>query len=575
MVASNDPRGLLTHRRVLPLPCAGNPDARGLPDLGLTRMAEPTPGVQVGYGSGPGQAIERLPTGIAAFVGRSLRGPLNQPVTVRSFADFQAVFGGLWKPSPMSYAVDQFFENGGMEAVVVRIANGARGCTIRLETGTEPLLLRAVAPGTREFLRAAVDLDGIGDNEDDRFNLTVQRLRSPGTEQIESQEIFRGVSVDPASSHFVASVLAESSLVRLGGDAPGMRPAPTLSATGSVAYAHCRSDGDDGAVLTDYDLIGSAEERTGLFALDEADAFNFLCLPPHAHELEVGPGALLVAHRYCLARGAILLVDPPRAWDSPDKALLGSREWALNSEDAVMYFPRLLALDKLRGRLEVFGPSGAVAGMLARADLRSPVWCEDLSDVAGLRPGFRPQLVLSDAQREQLANWGVNGLSARRPGSTASCSPRTLAGRAAEPGKRELAARRFTLFVLNSVERGTRWALFEPAGPATWQALTGQVAGFLAALEQDGAFAAARPGERWFVACDERLNPVGDDEGCVNLLVGFAAGSTPRLCTWLVSHRRGGSQCRSRQLDPVAIGNLLAEARRRDRAGGQLLAEAG
>ncbi|MGA1079663.1 MAG: hypothetical protein ACO3WK_04730 [Steroidobacteraceae bacterium] len=538
-------------------------------------MQESSSGVEVGYGSGLGQAIERQPTGIAAFVGRSLRGPINQPVIVHSFADFQAAFGGLWKPSPMSYAVDQFFENGGTEAVVVRVANGARGCTLRVETGAEPLLLRAIAPGTREFLRAAVDLDGIGDNEEQRFNLTVQRLRAPGTEQVESQEIFRGLSVDPASSNFIASALAESSLVRLAGDAPRVRPAPTLSATGSVEYAHSRSDGDDGAPLTDYDLIGSAEERTGLFALEGTDAFNFLCLPPHAHEQDIGPGALLVAHRYCVARRAILLTDPPRAWDTPDKALLGSREWILNSEDAVMYFPRLLALDKLRGRFEAFGPSGAVAGMLARADHRSPVWREDLSDVAGLRPGFRPQVVLSDAQREQLANWGVNGLSARRPGAGGGASPRTLAGRALEPHKRELAARRFSLFVLNSIERGTRWAVFEPPGPATWQALTGQVASFLASLEQDGAFAAAKPGERWFVTCDERLNPLTDDEACINLLVGFASGSVPRLSAWLLSHRPGGSQFRPRQLDPVAIGNLLAGAMRPDRAGGETLAEAG
>ena len=66
------------------------------------------------------------------------------------------------------------------------------------------------------------------------------------------------------------------------------------------------ADGDDGAPLTDYDLIGSEIERTGLFALEGADYFNFLCIPPLSREQDVGPSALLVAARYCKERGALL-----------------------------------------------------------------------------------------------------------------------------------------------------------------------------------------------------------------------------------------------------------------------------
>ena len=58
---------------------------------------------------GADHAIARLPASACAFLGRTLRGPVNQPVAVRSFAEFQQVFGGLWQPSPMPYAVEQFF----------------------------------------------------------------------------------------------------------------------------------------------------------------------------------------------------------------------------------------------------------------------------------------------------------------------------------------------------------------------------------------------------------------------------------------------------------------------------------
>ena len=77
-------------------------------------------------------AIERVPTAVAAFAGRTLKGPVNQALPVRSFNEFQQYFGGLWQPSTLGYAVEQFFENGGREARIVRVANGARPPTLTL-----------------------------------------------------------------------------------------------------------------------------------------------------------------------------------------------------------------------------------------------------------------------------------------------------------------------------------------------------------------------------------------------------------------------------------------------------------
>ncbi len=64
-----------------------------------------------------------VPTSITAFLGRAKFGPVNEPTTVSSFADFERRFGGLWEDGPMSYAVHQFFLNGGRTAVIVRIVH--------------------------------------------------------------------------------------------------------------------------------------------------------------------------------------------------------------------------------------------------------------------------------------------------------------------------------------------------------------------------------------------------------------------------------------------------------------------
>jgi phage tail sheath protein FI len=79
----------------------------------------------------PGVYIEEVPRGvrtisgvatsIAAFVGRTKLGPDNEPIVVNSWADFERRFGGLWDQSPLSVAVQDFFQNGGGQAVIVRV----------------------------------------------------------------------------------------------------------------------------------------------------------------------------------------------------------------------------------------------------------------------------------------------------------------------------------------------------------------------------------------------------------------------------------------------------------------------
>ena len=72
-------------------------------------MTERLAGIQVQEEAGSGQSIAEAPTAVTAFVGRCLRGPVNRPVRIAGFNEFQRIFGGLWQPSTLSYAVEQFF----------------------------------------------------------------------------------------------------------------------------------------------------------------------------------------------------------------------------------------------------------------------------------------------------------------------------------------------------------------------------------------------------------------------------------------------------------------------------------
>lgn len=506
--------------------------------------------------------IARLPSAVTAFVGRTLKGPMQSPVTVTSFADFQQVFGGLWQPATVSYAVEQFFDHGGSRAIIVRVANGARPPTLTLPAGAGALRLQGVNPGSREYLRASVDYDGIPEGESDRFNLVIQRVRSAGSELIEDQEIFRRASLQPDSGRWLPDLLLQSRLIRVLEPLSARRPDRSAGPAGAaIGYAFSNADGDDGGPLTDYDIIGSAAAGTGLFALSVAEGFNFLCIPPLSRERDVGLSALLVAARYCRERHAMLIVDPPASWTTVRAALEGMRTWPFRSDNAVMHYPRVQALDRLRGRVETFASCGAVTGLLARSDESSPVWSPAEREELTLRPGMQPAVPVGDADRLRLAQVGINTLREPRPaaGSGVRALARTLAaGGSGFSDWKYVAARRLGLWVAASVERGTRWVLLEQNGPATWARARSLVDTFLEVLAEQGAFAGAAPRDCYFVICDERVNrPDTIADGRVNLLFGFATRRPGEFDTWLVTHHPSASRVR-----PVSV-NRLATSRQR------------
>lgn len=480
---------------------------------------------------------------------------MNRPVAIAGFAEFQHVFGGLWQPSPLGYAVEQFFDNGGREAIVVRVANAARPATLTLRAGGEVLTLRATRPGTREFLRASVDYDNIPTPNAAEFNLTVQRVRAHGTSQIEDQEIFPRLSILPEAERYLGEILAHSELVTLGGTVPAERPDQTVDAASGLAtgYVASNADGDDGAPLTDYDLIGSDDAQTGLFALKNLDYFNLLCLPPLSREHDVGPGVLLVASRFCKDRRALLIVDPPADWHTAEEALCAMREWSLSSDHALMYFPRILAHDKLRGHFESFAPCGAVAGILARSDELHPVWGPVKAEDAILRPGYRPSCFVPEDKRMRLATLGVNTLQAVRSATRIGVQPRTLAGGSAGTADwQRLAARRLALFILNSVERGTRWVVFTQPHVDVAELAAVQVQEFFEWLHAAGAFGARPPEESFFVVCDQRINPIDSAvPHTFQILIGFAATRRGEFHSFRIAHSASGSK-----VTPVSLNRL-------------------
>lgn len=507
----------------------------------------------------PPVGIAAVTTGTVAFLGRCLKGPVNEPVRVTSFVEYQQQFGGLWAGSMLSYAVQQFFEHGGREAVIVRVVSDGRPPTIDLPAGDDALMLMGLCPGTREFLRVSVDYDGISQHDTDLFNLVVQRVRSPGSELVEAQETFRKLSVLAGSAREIGRVLSGSRLVRLSGRLPRQRPEITrgVEPRALIGYVACNRDGDDGRMLSDYDLIGSEAARSGLFALAGGPAFSFLCIPPPAPDRDLGVSTLVAAARFCRQHHALLLVDPPHSWHTAEDAIEGMRGWPFQSRDAVMFFPRIVARDRLTARQAEFAPSAAAAALLLRdAHIEAP-WHS--GETALLRPSAQPAVTVDESQRARLARAGVNVIAATRSQSRQALRARTLAGELSSPPESWLLAeRRLALFVSASIERGTRWVILDGNSERSRERVCRQVERFLAQLATEGALAGAELNRHYFVLCDERLNgPLQRAAGEFRLAYGFQSrGAAHRQC-WLVVHRPAGSHTRPVSINPLAARELL------------------
>src|SRR5215813_6123588 len=183
----------------------------------------------------PGVYVEEIPSGvrtitgvatsIGAFVDTFAAGPMDKAVQLLSYADFERQLGGLSTNSEASYAIQQFFLNGGTEAYAVRVGsttgNNAPGTAsigaATDGTGTTTVLgIAANSPGAWGN-SVGVDIDYQTTDPTKQFNLTATEYSvTNGIKSIVSTETFRNLVVDPTNQYDVAAVVnAGSQLIKV------------------------------------------------------------------------------------------------------------------------------------------------------------------------------------------------------------------------------------------------------------------------------------------------------------------------------------------------------------------------
>ena len=589
------------------------------------------PGVYIEELQSGVHTITGVATSITAFIGSAPRGATDEPVRVQSFAEFERQFGGLWVQSTLGYAVSQFFNNGGGDALIVRVAStlaapvkakgnvgglaliaaqgGEQGNTIAVTdsnatSGTAAKFKLTVKVGANAgvdfdeqtpasigatLAAAAVQIDPAAPapvarpanagptNLTGGFDLpaaatvalggftlvaasagkwgSALRFRvevAPGAGKFNLllrdtgsgvNERFLNLSTDPNDARFVTTVLEQQSqLVRTKAPVPNpltsFQPAPVIAGSDPFLDASASTPlagGVDGPPIADNDisLAGLAGAKHGLWALDKADLFNLLCIPPLAFDTDINATTRTAAAAYCKKRRALYVVDPLMAWNGPAAVIGNSAATGIDgttfgmarSENAALFFPFILSPDPLQeNRLETFAPCGAVAGVMARTDNNRGVWKAPAGIEATLAGASALSVKLTDDENGQLNPIGVNCLRAFPVIGRVVWGARTMRGadQLADQWK-YIPVRRLALYIEESLFRGTQWVVFEPNDEPLWSQIRLNVGGFMNTLFRQGAFQGATPKDAYFVKCGHETTTQTDiDNGVVNIIVGFA-----------------------------------------------------
>ncbi|HJP89006.1 MAG TPA: phage tail sheath C-terminal domain-containing protein [Candidatus Limnocylindrales bacterium] len=490
------------------------------------------PGVYIVEKPSGVRTITGVATSITAFIGRALRGPADVPRLVQSFAEFDRVYGGLWAESTLGYSVSQFFANGGRDALICRVHNGATAAALTVGGNLD---LIAASPGAWANTRLRVRVEDAPDRPNEpvntRFNLFA---KDTATGQVER---FLNLSTDPLNARFVTEILAQQSdLVRVdpAGTVPATRPVadPAVAAGQDALDTNPFStpfpaNGADGNPITDNSISAPGLEagRQGIWMLENADLFNLLVIPPLERDTDVGQVTWDAAITFARNHRAMVIVDAPEGLATPDQLLGGLSTIATSDDHAALYYPRFRAPDALaENRLATFAASGAVAGIYARTDAQRGVWKAPAGLDATLVGASELTVKLTDGQHGRLNPRGVNCLRVFPVHGRVVWGARTLRGDDQMASEwKYVPVRRTALFIEESLFRGTQWVVFEPNDEPLWAQIRLNVGAFMQDLFRQGAFQGTSPRDAYFVRCDATTTTQSDiDRGIVNIFVGFA-----------------------------------------------------
>ncbi len=531
------------------------------------------------------KSIEGVGTTTAAFVGMTSRGPVSvepddpTPPLLTSFGDFERYYGSadelsIGNPAKphvnyLALAAQAFFNNGGGRLYVARLlGQGAKAAGPENAGADNKVQFVARQPG-------GATISGTDENyciELTRSELeSTNRLarRQPNGTTVAVGDTFKVVGTDTIADNDTSVRIVTIGVTVVGPDGPifeagglGLHPShpryigtvmaedpPDAAAklTNPVAITIANSvkpkdlaealmkgaDSETGirklALTGGLDGTGGPKPADYKTALDSLLALEDIAMVAAPDSQGFQDDALakavnghLITHAEARRAYRIAVLDTPAGLD-----IAGVRDLKgkLDSKYAAIYYPWITISNPLAGgdprqpAMVDVPPSGAVCGIYARNDINRGVWKapanETVSGALGLQRDVR------FGEQEVLNPLGVNCIRALPNRGIRVWGARTLSS---DPEWKYVNIRRYFLYLENSIDRGTQWAVFEPNGEALWANVRNTAYDFLYNEWISGALLGTKPEEAFFVRCDRSTMTQNDlDNGRLICLIGVAA----------------------------------------------------
>ena len=500
-----------------------------------------SPGVYVREVPSGSRPIEGVGTAVAAFVGLTERGPVNEPTQVSNWTEFTRNFGGFMNGGGyLPLAVHGYFLNGGGTCYVVRIGGDGATPTAQgeLTSATDPALsayrVTAIEPGTAGSEISVEVAHSEGEGAEGAFTLVVRKGSSVA-------ETFENLSTKRGKQNAVTVVNKQSALIKLEEATTGTaleRPASGVVQLGGGSVPVPTRVAPD-------DYVGNTADRTGFSGLEAVDGVTMICVPDvmaaYQHGMIDLDGVQTVQQavmEHCEVMGdRVAILDAPPGLNAQQILEWRRDKAGYDSKYAALYWPWIATHNPATGQRVAIPPSGHVAGIWSRNDDTRGVHKAPANEP--VRGALQVERQTTSAEQATLNPWGINCIKSFPGRGIRVWGARTLSS---DPEWRYLNVRRLFNYIEESILDGTQWVVFEPNDHALWSKMRRTISAFLLNEWRKGALFGLTPQEAFYVKCDEETNPAeGIDAGEVVCEIGIAPVKPAEFVIFQLSQFSGGA----------------------------------
>ena len=205
--------------------------------------------------------------------------------------------------------------------------------------------------------------------------------------------------------------------------------------------------------------------------------------------------------------------------DAPEKTpVTVSPRDKFDTKYGAYYYPWIKIIDPQNGRKKLIPPGGYIAGIYTRSDVERGVHKAPANET--VRGVLELEFPVTKGDQDVLNPKGVNCIRAFPGRGIRVWGARTLSS---DPSWKYINVCRLFLYLEESIDKGTQWAVFEPNGEILWARVIQTISNFLKGIWKSGALMGRTPEEAFFVKCDRMtMTPDDIDNGRLIVLIGVA-----------------------------------------------------